>query len=147
MTHLLTKKGVPARGAIVLGHALVGWMYCGALMGIGRQFMSMQATLVMHAMGAPLGFIFISLLYFKKFAFTRPLQTALLFLGVVIGMDVLAVAMLIEKSFAMFASPLGTWLPFALIFGATYATGAIAGKEKYFCEVRSKPFSGIQRKR
>lgn len=87
MAHLVTKVNTPAKGAIILGHALVGWMYCGALIGIGRQFMSMHATLVMHAIGAPLGFVLISLLYFKRFAFTSPLQTAFLFLGVVIGMD------------------------------------------------------------
>ncbi len=92
--------------------------------------MSMQATLVMHAIGAPLGFALISLLYFKKFPFTSPLNTALLFLGIIIGMDILVAAMLIEKSFAMFASPLGTWLPLALIFSVTYLTGA-------FCKPRS----------
>lgn len=123
MNHLVTKVSTPAKGAIILGHALVGWMYCGALIGIGRQFMSMQATLVMHAIGAPLGFILISLLYFKRFAFTTPLQTAFLFLGVVVGMDIFVAAMLIEKSFTMFASPLGTWLPLTLIFSATYLTG------------------------
>ena len=125
MPHLLTRMNLPAKGAIVLGHALVGWMYCGALIAIGRQFLSLQATLIMHAIGALLGYILLSLLYFKKFAFTGPLQTGLLFLGVVMCMDVFVVAMLIEKNFAMFASPLGTWLPFALIFGATYFTGAL----------------------
>jgi hypothetical protein len=115
----------PVKSAIIFGHALVGWMYCGALIGIGRQFMSLQATLIMHAAGAPLGFGLISLLYFKKFAFTSPLQTALLFTGIVVGMDLFVVALIIEKSFAMFASPLGTWLPLALIFSATYLVGAL----------------------
>src|SRR5271169_1393930 len=99
MDHLVAKINTPAKGAIVLGHALFGWMYCGALIGIGRQFISMQATLIMHAIGAPLGFVLISLLYFRKFSFTSPLQTAFLFLGVVVGMDFFVVAILIEKSF------------------------------------------------
>jgi hypothetical protein len=90
----------------------------------------MQTTLVMHAIGTPLGFILISLLYFKKFAFTSQLQTAFIFLAVVIVMDVFVVAMLIEKSFAMFASPLGTWLPLALIFSSTYMTGVICKHEE-----------------
>jgi hypothetical protein len=124
MNHLTIKVSTKRKIAIILTHALVGWIYCGALIGIGRQFLSMQATLIMHAIGAPLGFILISLLYFKMFGFTSPFQTALLFTGVVIGMDVFVVAMLIEKSFAMFASPLGTWLPLALIFSSTYLTGA-----------------------
>jgi len=124
MTVKLTNINPAAKGAIILLHALAGWLYCGALIGIGRQFMSLQATLVMHAIGAPLGFALLSLLYFKKFAFTSPFLTALLFLGVVIGMDFIVVALVIEKSFAMFASPLGTWLPFTAIFCAIYLTGA-----------------------
>jgi hypothetical protein len=35
------------------------------------------------------------------------------------------VAGLIQRSIAMFASIGGTWLPLALSFGATWATGAI----------------------
>lgn len=123
MDHLVTKVSTPVKSVIILAHALVGWVYCGALISIGRQFMSMQAVLVMHAIGAPLGFVLISLFYFKRFAFTSPLQTAFLFLGVVIGMDIFVVAMFVEKSFAMLASPLGTWLPLTLIFSATYLTG------------------------
>lgn len=128
MSHLVRKVSTPVKGTIIIGHALVGWIYCGALIGIGRQLISMQAALVIHAIGAPLGFVLISLLYFKKFAFTSPLQTALLFLGVVVGMDVFVVAVIVEKSFAMFASPLGTWLPLALIFSATYFTGVLCRK-------------------
>ncbi len=38
-------------------------------------------------------------------------------------MDFLLVALVILRSLAMFASLLGTWIPFALIFTATYLTG------------------------
>jgi hypothetical protein len=85
----------------------------------------MQTTLVVHAIGAPVGFFLLSLLYFRKFSFTTPLQTALTFLAVVAGMDALVVAPFFEKSFAMFASPLGMWLPLALIFCVTYFTGML----------------------
>ncbi len=64
-----------------------------------------------------------SLLYFRRFHYTAPLQTALLFLGFVVFMDVFVVALLIQKSFEMFTSLLGTWIPFALIFLSTYLTG------------------------
>ena len=119
----VTEVSKLAKGAIVVGHALVGWAYCGAIIGIGRQFMSMQTTLVVHAVGAPVGFFLLSLLYFRRFAFTTPFQTALIFLAVVAGMDALVVAPFLEKSFAMFASPLGMWLPLALIFCTTHFTG------------------------
>lgn len=114
-----------AKSAIITGYALIGWLYCAALIGIGRQFMSLHATLILHAIGAPLGFSLVSFLYFKRFAFTSPLQTAFLFLGIVVTMDVFVVALLLEKSFAIFTSIISTWLPFALIFSATYLTGTL----------------------
>ncbi len=126
-----------AKTAIIAGHALAGWMYCGALIGIGRQIMSLETTLIAHAVGAPLGFALVSWIYFKKFAFTGPLPTALLFTGIVLGMDVFVVALIIEKSFAMFASPLGTWLPLSLIFCATYLVGALKNGRKMGTPLRN----------
>jgi hypothetical protein len=120
--------GRVARAAIILAHALAGWAYCGALIGIGRQLLPMQTTLVIHAIGAPVGFALISLFYFRKFGFTSPIRTALLFLSIVVALDLLLVAPIFEKSFAMFASVLGTWIPFALIFIATLVTGLLTGR-------------------
>jgi hypothetical protein len=40
-------------------------------------------------------------------------------------MDFFVVAMLINRSFEMFTSFLGTWLPFTLIFASTYFTGRL----------------------
>ena len=110
---------------VVFLFAAVGWAYCGALVGIGRQFLSMETTLVVHAVGAPIGFALLTFLYQRKFALTGPIQTAAAFLGIVIGLDLLVVVPFFEKSFAMFRSPLGTWIPFALIFLATWATSIL----------------------
>ena len=41
------------------------------------------------------------------------------------GMPFFVVALLINRSFEMFASLLGTWIPFALIFLSTYLTGLL----------------------
>jgi len=114
------------KAVIILVHAFVGWGLCGATIGIGRNVTSMEMTLVLHAIGAPIFFAVIALIYFKNFNYTTPLQTAVIFIGFVIFMDVFLVALFIEKSFAMFTSPLGTWIPFALIFLATYLTGLIS---------------------
>jgi hypothetical protein len=54
--------------------------------------------------------------------------TAIVFVSVVIFMDVVVVALLIEKSFEMFTSLLGTWIPWALIFTSTYLMGLYATK-------------------
>ncbi len=44
--------------------------------------------------------------------------------------DFFVVALLINKSLAMFASPLGTWIPFALIFTSTLVTGTLLSQRK-----------------
>ena len=108
---------------IVLVHAFVGWALCAATMGIGMATTSVENALMIHAIGAPIFFTVVSLIYFKKFNYTTPLQTALVFVCFVIAVDFLVVALLINKSLEMFASLLGTWIPFALIFTSTYLTG------------------------
>ncbi len=108
---------------IIAAHALVGWALCFATIGVGRSVTSMQNTLIVHAILAPLFFVAISMFYFRKYHFTAPLQTAAIFLGIVMAMDFFVVALLILRSFEMFTSFLGTWLPFALIFTSTYLTG------------------------
>jgi len=108
---------------IVLIHAFIGWAVCGGIVGIGQAVTSMENTIFIHAIGVPILFTAISLVYFKKFNKFNEWQTAIIFLGFVILMDVLVVALFIEKSFEMFASPLGTWIPFGLIFLSTYLTG------------------------
>jgi hypothetical protein len=84
---------------------------------------SQQNALIAHAIDAPIYFAVVSLIYFKKFNYTTPLQTAVLFVGFVMAVDFLVVALLINRSLEMFASLLGTWIPFALIFTSTYLTG------------------------
>jgi len=59
----------------------------------------LTTTLIIHAIAAPLFFILLSWVYFKKFCFTTPLQTAIIFVAFVIFMDVFIVAALIERSF------------------------------------------------
>lgn len=118
--------GRAARIAIIAACAVVGWAFCGALIVFGGMVTTMDRTLAIHAVGAPIGFAAISLFYHRRFAFTSPLGTAGLFLSIVVALDVVVVAILIEKSFAMFRSPLGTWIPFLLIFLSTYFTGRLS---------------------
>ena len=110
---------------IILGHAFVGWGLCAATMGIGMAVTSPNNALIIHAIAAPVFFAGISFVYFRKFNYTTPLQTAAVFLAFVIGMDFFVVAMLMLHSFEMFTSLLGTWIPFALIFASTALTGTI----------------------
>ena len=108
---------------IILAHAFIGWTLCAATMGIGTAVTTLDNALIIHAIAAPIFFGGISLIYFRKFNYTTPLQTASFFLVFVIAMDFFVVAILINRSFEMFDSLLGTWLPFMLIFASSYLMG------------------------
>jgi len=108
---------------IVLIYAFIGWTICGAIMFIGTAVTSEFIALIIHAIAAPIIFAVVSSYYFKKYDFTTPLETAILFVAFVVLMDFFVVALLINKSLAMFGNVLGTWIPFVLIFIATYYTG------------------------
>ena len=114
--------------ATLLTHAFIGWGLCAATMGIGVATTSLENALIIHAIGAPIFFVIVSLIYFKKFNYTTPFQTATVFVVFVIAVDFFVVALLINRSLEMFASLLGTWIPFALIFVSTYLTGSCALK-------------------
>lgn len=112
---------------IFLIHGVVGWGLCGAVMGFLLARTTEQRAVAWHAVAAPIIFAVITFVYFTYFGYTGPLVTALVFVGVVITLDVLIVALLIQRDFAMFGSILGTWLPFGLIFLATLSVGSLAG--------------------
>ncbi|MHA2062129.1 MAG: hypothetical protein ACW963_07565 [Candidatus Sifarchaeia archaeon] len=109
---------------IILILGIVGWGLCGLSFYAGVSITSITNALIIHAIAAPIIFYFISLLYFKKFNYTTPVQTAIYFLGIVILLDFFVVSLLINKNFDMFLSPLGTWIPFLLIFLSTFLTGS-----------------------
>ena len=118
------------RIAILLVHAFVGWALCGATMGFGMATTTVNNALIVHAFAAPIFFVGVSLVYFRYFNYTSPLRTALVFLAFVIAMDFFVVAMLINRSFDMFTSLLGTWIPFVTIFAVTYLTGSLVRPSK-----------------
>lgn len=111
------------RWPILFLHAFVGWLLCAVTMMLAQSATSLENALVVHAVAAPLIFGAVSALYFRHFAWSSPLPTAAVFVGVVTALDVLVVGVLIQKSLAMFTSVIGTWIPFALIFLATFAVG------------------------
>jgi hypothetical protein len=121
-------RGKIRRFGVVLVFALIAQGLCWMIMIVGRAVTSLETTLIVHAIGAPIIAVGVSLIYYKRFNYTTPLQTAIVFASVVIAMDFFIVALLIEKSFEMFASPIGTWIPITSIFLATYLAGLFAAK-------------------
>ncbi len=92
-------------------------------MFIGMAVTSEFIALIIHAVAAPIIFAVVSSFFFKKYDFATPLETAALFVAFVVLMDFFIVALIINRSLAMFGNVLGTWIPFVLIFISTYYTG------------------------
>jgi hypothetical protein len=115
---------------VLLLHAFAGWLLCAATMGIGMSLTTMEIALVIHAVAAPIFFAAISMVYYSKFNYSGPLATATIFVGFVIVVDFFVVGLLINRSLVMFASLLGTWIPFALIFTSTLLVGMQNKKQR-----------------
>jgi hypothetical protein len=104
---------------------LIGWGICGAIINIGRSTIGTDATLIVHAILVPIVFGILSFLYHRFFHYTRPVITGVIFMLLAMLLDAGIIAPLAEKSFVMFTSILGTWIPFGLIFLATYLVGML----------------------
>jgi len=113
-------EGTVSRRVSVVVHAIIGWAICGATIGVGRQIMSMDATLAVHAVVAPLAFGLLTWHHFVRYPTSSPLPTSLAMLGVVVLLDALVVAPFLERSYVMFRLFTGTWLPFGLIWASSY---------------------------
>ncbi len=118
--------------AAVLGVPLVGWGLCAATMGIAMATLPLGVALVFHTLAAPILFIFVSVFYFQRFAYTTPLNTAFIFVMVVLFMDFFVVGLVMIRDLSMFANPLGVWIPLLLIFTATHITGLLVTSGKRY---------------
>ncbi len=119
-------RGVPFHGRAALPLAVgafVVWLACGLTMAFGRPAFGLETTLRIHAVAAPVYAALVSYAYFGYFRSVTPLAAAAFMTAFIIVLDVALVAPVFEKSYAMFGSVLGTWLPFLSIFAAAYLTG------------------------
>jgi hypothetical protein len=114
---------------MILIFAFIGWAVCGAIMWIGMAVTSIETTLILHLIGAPIVFGILAFVYHKKFSHIKPLYASVIFIGFVIIMDAGLVSLFIEKSFDMFREPIGTWIPFALILLSSYIVGRVVRKD------------------
>ena len=112
-----------SRYAAFVGHALVGWAICGTTIAVARQVLSMPNALLVHAIVAPLVFALLSMHFFRRYPAASPRGTSLGFVGIVVGLDAFVVAPLVERSYTMFTTPLGTWIPFASIWLSSFLVG------------------------
>jgi menaquinone-dependent protoporphyrinogen oxidase len=109
----------------LLWRPVAGWAACAMLMTLLVTTMSLGLALAIHAIAAPLIFAAMALAYFRLRGAREPLPTAIAWTSIVVGLDAVVIAGLVQRSFAMFASVAGTWLPFLLILLAVWSTGEI----------------------
>ena len=114
----------PARSLVrVFSHGIVGWAACAALTAGLLATVSTTGVLWGHGIAAPLIFIVVSWHYFSSQGAREPGEVAVEFTAIVVFFDLVVVGGWIEGSNAIFRSIVGTWLPFVLIFAASYLTG------------------------
>jgi hypothetical protein len=106
--------------------AIVIWGACGGVIYVGRRLWSIETTLRVHLI-ATLIIAFLCAALHAGFApGFDPLMRAMAMTLIVIALDAFVVAPLFERSYAMFSSVIGTWLPFVAIFAACWAAGVLA---------------------
>lgn len=103
--------------------AFVIWAACFTVMGIGQATTTKDNALLIHLAAAPVIAATVSAIYFTRAGTGRVLFVAAFFTGFAMIVDFFVVALLMLRSFEMFTSAIGTWIPFSLIFVVTYGTG------------------------
>ena len=114
------------KAGIILAQALAIWAFCGMAMGVLLSVTTPINAAAIHDVAALIFAVFVARFYFKKFAYTTPLQTAVLFALIIAAMDVFVVSILIMNNFDMFkgtAGLIGTWAFFVLMPLAVWLTG------------------------
>jgi len=114
---------------ILLVHAIVIYFVCFAVMGIGMATLDINSALLVHAIAAPFISAAFSYIYYRKFNYTSPIVTAAVIIATVILLDFFLTATIILQDYSMFYSPIGTWIPFALIFIAALLVGIYVNRD------------------
>ena len=109
----------------ILFYAFVGWALCAAVLGIGIIHTSLKTALIIHAVAAPIIFVFVSRTFYRNFQFAYPILIAIIFASFVMVVDFGIVALFYAKKLAAFASAASLWIAFALIFLCTYIIGSL----------------------
>ena len=83
--------------------------------GVMPPLVGMRTALTVHLIAGPSGFAALALLYHRRVATYSPLT--------VILVDFALVGLVIMGSLDMYRGPVGTWIPFTLIFAVSWAVG------------------------
>lgn len=112
----------------LVGLGLIAWAVCGSVMMVGRRLWGLETALRVHLAAAPIiAFLVSSIHTLLAPGFGTVLRAGVM-TGLIMLLDAAVVAPLIERSFAMFRSVIGTWLPFVAIFLASLAAGILGSQ-------------------
>ena len=109
----------------LFGLGLVLWGLCGAVIAIGRRMWPLDTTLRVHLAVTPFIAFLVSAVHKVLATDFNMVARAAVLTGIVIVLDAAVVAPFFERSYTMFRSVIGTWLPFAAIFVASVAAGIL----------------------
>jgi hypothetical protein len=107
----------------LVAHGVLGWALCAAAMAILVAVSPHDIALVIHATAAPVVFAGIAWHDFRAPGARGAPGAALAFVAIVTLLDVVVIAGLVQRSFAMFGSMIGLWVPLGLIGIVTWAIG------------------------
>ena len=110
---------------MVVLHAVVGWGVCASVMTTLLTRTPLAVAFTLHALTALIAFAFIARHYFVYRGARSPLLVAASITAIVAFLDATLVAGVLEHHAALLASVAGFWVPLALIFAVTWATGVI----------------------
>lgn len=106
-----------------IAYGVIAWSLCTLAMTGFMAVTSLGVALWLHALAAPLIFGGVGWMHAQRRGDMPAVWAAGVFVGVTLALDVIVVAVLAGRGFAMFASVLGVWLPLALGFLAAAAGG------------------------
>jgi hypothetical protein len=112
------------RVARTLGWAAAAWLACGLTFAVARAAAGVPTAIAVHLAAAPLIGAAATRFLWRRPGHPGVAATALALSGTAALLDAIVVAPFLERSFEMFASPAGTWIPLALILAASAATAA-----------------------
>jgi len=107
---------------------VVGWAACGMVFALGRVLFGVEAAVTIHLLAAPLIGATVTFLLWNHPRHPGVLASAATLAGGAALLDAVLVVPFLERSFAMFASPAGTWIPLGLIFAASMAAAAFLSR-------------------
>ncbi|HEY6006668.1 MAG TPA: hypothetical protein VIV57_27555 [Anaeromyxobacter sp.] len=118
----LQRSGIAVGPA--LAWAVAAWLACGLTFAAGRAALGVNAAIAIHLVAAPLIGAAATRLLWRHPRHPGIAATALTLAGAAALLDAIVVAPFLERSYEMFSSAAGTWIPLALILLASAATAA-----------------------